>query len=355
MIAADLAATTRFRNLKPEGWPEADRRLLAEARKPGRFLRPGGSASGWRATTLETVMYRYGVYVWWLDDTGRLPPGSMPIERVSAENIEAFVEAYGACHASTSLAGVVHGIREMIRVMHPEADIDYLRDVVAGLKAVARPRPKLPRMADHRALIALGEASITLGIPRIEEEHMLSATAIRDGCMILFLVACPLRRSNFEGLRLGATILRDELAYRVTFDGSQMKNHRPFDADLPDWLTPHLDVYIEWVRPTLLRRSGQPDHGVFWLGAEGKPMTGKAISRQLLKLITRHLGRAMSLHLFRDVATTTVAVHASADIGIAGDLLGHADSRTSEKHYNQARGIEASRRYQELLARQRGD
>ena len=57
----------------------------------------------------------------------------------------------------------------------------------------------------------------------------------------------------------------------------------------------------------------------------------------------------MSLHLFRDGATTTLAVEASADISIAGDVLGHADPRTSEKYYNQARGVEASRRYHGVL------
>lgn len=345
--------TTRFGSLKPENWPEQDRRLMAEARRPKGFLKPGGAASDWRAKTLETVTYRYGVFVWWLNETGRLRPDAAPIERVTAENIEAFIEAYGACHASTSLAGVVHGIYEMVRVMHPNAEFDDLRDVVAGLKAVACPRPKLPRMADHRALIELGEALIAHGARKLNEDHMLSAAAVRDGCMILFQVDCPLRRSNFEALQLGETLLRDERGYHVAFKASQMKNHRSFDADLSAWITPRLDFYLDATRPVLQWRSDQPDQGWLWLGAEGEPMTGKSMSRRVRQLITRHLGRAMSLHLFRDGATTTVAVHASADIGIAGDLLGHADDRTSEEHYNQAGGVEAARRYHELLAEQR--
>jgi integrase len=233
--------------------------------------------------------------------------------------------------------------------MHPEADLSYLRDAVGALKANAKPRAKLPRMADHRALIELGEALIAHGAANPDQDHMLSAVAIRDGCMILFAVACPLRRSNFEALELGASLLRDELGYRVAFEASAMKNHRPFETDLPDWLTPHLDLYCETARQTLRRRADAPDGGSLWLGAEGEPVTGKAISRKLRQLITRHLGRAMSLHLFRDGATTTVAVEASVEIGIAGDLLGHADPKTSEKYYNQARGVEASRRYHVAL------
>ena len=78
-------------------------------------------------------------------------------------------------------------------------------------------------------------------------------------------------------------------------------------------------------------------------------MTGKALSRRVRELVMKHLGRPMSLHLFRDSAATTVAVHDSAKIGIVGGLLGHARHETNEKHYNQAKGIEAGRRYHGLL------
>jgi integrase/recombinase XerD len=220
---------------------------------------------------------------------------------------------------------------------------------VGALKANAKPRPKLPRMASHAELIQLGEALIAHGAANPDEDHMLSAVAIRDSCMILFAVACPLRPINFRGLRLDNTLLRDEFGYRVVLPGAVTKTHHPFEADLPDWLTPHLARYCETARQTLRRRSDASDESWLWLGAEGEPMLGKSISRKLRQRIKRHLGRAMSLHLFRDGATRTLAVEASADIGIAGDVLGHAEPRTSERYYNQARGVEASRRYHELL------
>jgi integrase/recombinase XerD len=349
MSASTVQEKKVFGSLKYEEWPQIDRDLMQAAAVPKAFLRPDGPASSWRQTTCETVFYRYGVFLRWLRERERLSPSSARVARATPEIIADFVQEYGAGHASTSLAATLHGVYEAIRVMHPEADLSYLRDAIGALKANAKPRAKLPRMADHRALIELGEALIAHGAANPDRDHMLSAVAIRDGCMILFAVACPLRRSNFEALELGASLLRDELGYRVAFEASAMKNDRPFEMDLPDWLTPHLDLYCETARQTLGRRADAPDGGSLWLGAEGEPVTGKAISRKLRQLITRHLGRAMSLHLFRDGATTTVAVEASAEIGIAGDLLGHADPKTSEKYYNQARGVEASRRYHVAL------
>ena len=166
---------------------------------------------------------------------------------------------------------------------------------------------------------------------RAGEGHMLSAAAVRDGCVILFQIACPLRRTSFESLRLGQNLLRDELGYRVALGAQQMKTRQAFEAPLPTWLTPHLDFYFEVARRALQAR-WLVGRGWLWPGAEGEHMTGKSISRRVRQLVTRHLGRAMSLHLFRDSAATTVAVHDSAHIGIVGDLLGHTRHETSEKH-----------------------
>jgi integrase/recombinase XerD len=115
----------------------------------------------------------------------------------------------------------------------------------------------------------------------------------------------------------------------------------------------YLHYYVDVARPVLRARSGLPDEGWLWLGAEGERMTGKSISRRVRQLVTKHLGRPMSLHLFRDSAATTVAVHASAKIGIVRDVLGHSRHETNEKHYNQAKGIGAARRYQGLLKEQK--
>jgi hypothetical protein len=68
------------------------------------------------------------------------------------------------------------------------------------------------------------------------------------------------------------------------------------------------------------------------------------------------LGQAIHPYLFRDCAATTIAIDDPAHVGIAFRLLGHRTEPTTERYYNQARGVEVSRLTQEsLLALRRDD
>ena len=78
-------------------------------------------------------------------------------------------------------------------------------------------------------------------------------------------------------------------------------------------------------------------------------MTGEAIYDQICKHTCEAFGFSISPHLFRDCAVTTIATRDPKHAGIASDLLGHADLRTTERYYNQASQIEAGRTHQSAL------
>ena len=81
-------------------------------------------------------------------------------------------------------------------------------------------------------------------------------------------------------------------------------------------------------------------------------MTDNAIYIRIVVRTRAGLGRAINPHLFRDCATTSVAIDDPKHVGIASRLLGHRTHATTERYYNQARTIEASRLMQKsLLAR----
>ena len=77
------------------------------------------------------------------------------------------------------------------------------------------------------------------------------------------------------------------------------------------------------------------------------------IHAQIESRTRQAFGSAVWPHLFRDCAVTELVDCAPEEIGIASDLLGHADLRTTRKHYIQAQGMTAHRRVQELITARR--
>jgi integrase len=73
----------------------------------------------------------------------------------------------------------------------------------------------------------------------------------------------------------------------------------------------------------------------------------------MTSITRRNLGKAINPHLARDIAATTLAVADPRHVRAAGPLLGHTSPVTTERHYQQAQGLDAQRRYYEEMARLR--
>ena len=82
-------------------------------------------------------------------------------------------------------------------------------------------------------------------------------------------------------------------------------------------------------------------------------MAEGSIYDRVRELTKQYLGVAMNLHAFRDGPATALAIEDPEHVLCASPILGNADPRITEKHYNQAKGIEAVREYQGEIIRQR--
>jgi hypothetical protein len=80
-------------------------------------------------------------------------------------------------------------------------------------------------------------------------------------------------------------------------------------------------------------------------------MGSGAIRIQIESRTRQAFGNAIWPNLFRDCAVTKLVDCAPEDIGIAPDLLGHADVQTTRKR--QAQGMVAHVRVQEVIAARR--
>jgi len=60
-------------------------------------------------------------------------------------------------------------------------------------------------------------------------------------------------------------------------------------------------------------------------------------------------GKALTPHLFRHAAATSIAIEDPAHVRMSAAILGHSTLATTERYYNLATGLEALRRYQKTV------
>jgi integrase len=181
--------------------------------------------------------------------------------------------------------------------------------------------------------------------------RMAEAIRYRDGLMIALLAFIPLRRKNLAALEIGRHLIRESNGWFVIVLRTETKkNSSCIEFAIPELLIPYLAAYLDIVRPRMLRR---PTCNALWVSPCGGALGYSAIWRIFARHTLSRLGIHIAPHDGRDAGATTWAIAAPDQIGVARDLLGHSDLRTTTMHYNRARGIEASRAHTQVIEKMR--
>jgi len=164
----------------------------------------------------------------------------------------------------------------------------------------------------------------------------------------MFLASRPLRRKNLAALTLDRHVvdLRDRIT--IAIDGSETKNGRPIELQVPDFMVALFKRYIYEVRPLIL---GSSRHPGIWASPKGGPLTAGGIYRMIIRRTHAELGFAIHPHLFRDIAATTFALELPDRVRLTKDLLNQASFATTDKFYLQAQSVVAGRRHAEVVQR----
>jgi integrase len=176
---------------------------------------------------------------------------------------------------------------------------------------------------------------------------MDDAIRYRDGLMIALAAFIPIRRKNLAALEIGLHLVREGDGWSVVVSGKETKTGKSLDYPVPELLEPYLATYLTVVRPQM---RPQPTCAALWLNSRGGALAYAAIGDIIARHLTSHFGFRVTLHDARDAAITLWAISAPHQIGVARDLLAHSDLRTTTRHYNRAKGIEASRAYCQVIA-----
>ena len=327
-------------------WPAADRLLWEGAMGSDD---PFGDAAGAHLSKASRHNYLFA----WRRFLGFLvlhDPTALevaPNERLTIERVRLFVDHLAETNLPQSVAGQVGAFYQAARIMMPEEDWSWLRAVKTRLHRAAPVHPPSGLVVTSVQLLTLGlllmdESKPAPGAPISIDD----AVQYRDGLMFALLAFIPLRRKNLSALEVGRHLILEGDRWFVIIPGEEAKTGTPIEFPVPELLDSYLAIYLDVVRPRMLRR---PACTALWVSDKGDALVYGAIG-QVFSRLSRRLGLRITPHDVRDAAATTWAISAPDQIGIARDLLAHSDLRTTTRHYNRARGIEASRTYRRAIA-----
>jgi integrase/recombinase XerD len=339
-------------------WPAEDRRLWNEGLHTGGLFEVTGPGAHWSAHSQGKHQRGYGRWLTWLADTGQLDSAAPPGDRVTPGRIAAYLTALEATCAPYTRVSRIQDLHVTLRILAPQSDWRWLAELHATLRVRARPvRDKRRRLRPAAELVELGRQLMRAAEATADWSPRKRAVQFRDGLMIALLAHRPLRIKNFTAIRLGHQLFRQGERYWLVFGADETKTGQPWEAVFPETLLPYLARYLEHHRPVLLRgeRGTKPaEIDALWVSEIGTQLELGALATRLCIHTAHAFGASLPPHWFRDAAATTIAVEDPKHVRDARLVLGHASLATTERHYNQARSLEASRRHQAVLTRLRG-
>jgi integrase/recombinase XerD len=271
-------------------------------------------------------------------------------DRITPDRVKAYVDDLLTLKNSTAtVLARLQELGEMARVMDPSRNWRFINAIASKIRARHKP-------ARDKSNLRLSDEIFELGLDLIgkasKSQELIAAILHRDGLMIVFLALVPLRRRNMSSIGLDRNLIATAETWLICFGSSETKTHAPLEIDWPGDLVPALKAYLDIHRPLLASQSGRwtkPTDKALWVSSDGSPMTEIAIYDRIRKHTGEAFGAAINPHLFRDAAATTLAIADPEHVRVAAPLLGHRTFRTTERHYQQAKTLEAHRSFVEAI------
>ena len=324
----------RRRCMRLAEWPPGDRDAWTKATQLGEPFDTCSLAAYWREDTKRKVVSAYGRWLTFLQLRGALDRDATPGTRISNDLLRSYVGELRELVSSVTLAGRITDLQEALRVMVPGWDCSYLKRAQQLLAARAQPARDKRRNYQHPSVVFEGALKL---LERIEREpcarEVWGAGRFRDALLISILSSRALRLRNLVAMTIGQHLLKAEDKYLIRFEGHETKGKRPMEATLPLLLTPYVDRYLNHYRVILLagRKSDR-----LWISNHGTDMAEFSIYNRVRRVTNREFGFARNPHSFRDSVPTSLAIDDPKHVGAASAILGHADPRITERHYNLA-------------------
>jgi integrase len=331
-------------------WPDADKilwRQLVEVEDPF------APSAGGRLAPASLKRYFMG----WRRFLGFLAisePEALaiaPAERLDPERIKRFAKHLAETCSPGVVASAVEAAYHAARLMMPDADLRWLKNLKTRLYRAAPPKGQTRPAITSLQLLRLGQELMEEVRPKLGLKLALAdALRYRDGLMIALTAFAPLRPKNLAALDMVRHLHFAKGACTVVIGKDETKTGTGLEFEIPELLLPDLDAYCRFMRPRL---SSDPSCTALWVSAKGGALSYAAIAGIFARHSVQRLGIRLRPHDVRAAAATTWAIFSPEHIEVAQELLAHRNARTTTVHYNRARGIQASREFSKALAKLR--
>jgi hypothetical protein len=337
----------RIKHLPLKQWPLADRQAWEAAfvegdifdgtRGPGAHLSPGSR---------RTILFAYRRWLGFLaahkPDTLRQPPAA----RIRPELLRDYVAVLQGEGVATTTAIAVHSLYLAARLLAPQEDWTWLRDLRSTLVARSRPVDRFDRLVPPWQILdlSLDMMERILGAADWTPDGLRT---YRDGLLLGLLALWPIRRRSLAALTVSRHVEHRGDELRLRLHPEDTKAGRAEDYVPHEVLVPYLNRYLLEVRP---RFPGAETHDGLWASARGRPVSGECLYQIVRRRTEEAFGKAMGLHDMRRAAATFLAIEVPEQVGLIPGILQQASPEVGEQHYNLARSTAASRRYANHVA-----
>lgn len=340
-------------------WPDVDRISWLKAKAPADIFENPHRGSDWAPASWRKAEVGYGRWLRWLTLHHPEQLALLPETRLTEGLLRGWHATLAATIAPMSQLALVEDVTRAISILAPKLKASSpLVRLHANLRASATPsRNKRQRLVMANVLRKLGRDIMTEALTTDSWSERRRAVAFRDGLSISLLIFRPFRLANFASLRIGHELIQSAGKWHLVLQREDTKNNSPHETQFPKALAADLTTYLDHFRPILLAgEAGCTPSGTdaLWVSETGTAWEAGAHSRRIANLTEARLGRRIPPHWFRDVAATTIAIEAPCNIADAHLVLGHASPLTTEKHYIQARSIEAGAKFQAAMLERLG-
>jgi integrase/recombinase XerD len=338
-----------------ELWPKRDRELWVTTVASTEDWLDQTRAAGWAHRTRDEAMKSYGRWLRWLQDHDRLDPVTPPTHRVVPELVRRFITDELIRIRASTLSNVLFHLAGIVTSFAPGEDWAWLYGIRSRLKCKASREPRTrPRIVPAPNLFDLG-IELMREATESQSDDDIDIDRFLDGLLLALLISVYLRITDFTQLELGRHLERGPDRWRLQIAGDLTKTGQADNSLLPVTLTPWIDLYVNVVRPRLTLRCHVPNASRFWLGLDGRPLSGHLIRKRIKACTKEAFGFAICPHAFRKIAATTFILERPEYALHGPALLGHRSADTIHKHYFVSQQQLAIRTYHNLRDSRRSD